>query len=55
MKKQHDQNRKRWIQFLEKRIAVMVVKGASKAKIEALKGNLKRLKNVEKKYNKKDT
>lgn len=53
MKKHDDQNQTSWIQFLEKRIAVLVVKGASKAKIEALTGNLKRLKNGETKINRK--
>lgn len=56
MKKHGDQKRQDWIQFLEKRISVLVVKGTCKAKIEALTGNLKRLKYEEKKqHNEKNT
>lgn len=43
--KRHDNQRGNWIQFLEKRISLLVVKGACPEKIKALKGNLKRLRN----------
>lgn len=55
MKKHGDKNRMNWIQFLEKRISVLVVTGASGRKIEALTGNLKRLKNEQKKLDRKYT
>jgi hypothetical protein len=35
-----------WIRFLEKKISVIVLKGASEGKIAALMGNFKRLKGI---------
>lgn len=55
MKKHGDKNRFDWIRFLERRISLLVVNGASQTKIEALTGNLKRLKNEEKELDRKYT
>ena len=41
MKKHGDQKNKDWIQFLKRRISVLVAEGACKEKIESLKGTLK--------------